>query len=415
MSGKMLQLMDRLLQKWVESFEELGAIEDYKSQVKTYRYAAAPRYYLEDFENGRFSDKEDWTSEEESPDWRETYTYGLNGQGLPCYMTCRHNYNKTDWTGFYKYTDELVEFVEFSLNTGIPSRLQRIEYREGKKMVNFSLRVNGGASYFHEQACSNEEKARKLINNPHDLIISVDSYQFDALGKVIRADGIHRMSGLGRYFSWDEYLYDADGTLLKIRRHFDPGTDRLIYSRIPKGTSTDMIIDQLAAALSIAVVDALIDDRQKEAARSGTPESAAEPIGFVNLNYRYAESYDPTAGYQLVRTIEQDLEEGIFDFYSFVREASDIDTAHLEDLYAQLDQLMKEENDPGLGRKMLRKTAAILTSTQLHGRLPVSDDFGAMALDGSVEGHSAEEMEEILLACGNDPSTLSLWKRKGML
>lgn len=411
----MIQLMDRLLRRWIESFDELGTIEHYKSQVMTYRYAAAPRYDLENFENGRFSDKEDWTTGEESPDWGGTYTYGLNEQGLPSYVSIRHNYNKIDWEGFYTYTGQLIEYVEFCLATGICSRLQRIEYQEGKKMVNFRLHVNGGGSYIQEQGWSNEEKGRQLINSPYDLLLSVESYQFDAKGKVIRADGIHRMPGLGQYFTWDEYTYDASDTLLRIRRYFDQGTNRLIYSRILAGTSAEMIIDKLAAALSIAVVDALVDDRQKEATRSGTPQSAVEPIGFVNLSYRYADNYYPMAGYQLVRTIKQDLEEGIFDFYSFVREANYIDTTHLEDLYAQLDQLIKEENDPDLGRKMLRKTSAILIRTRLHNRLPISDDFGAVALDGSIEGHSVEDMEEILLASGNDPAMLSLWKGKGML
>jgi hypothetical protein len=254
-----------------------------------------------------------------------------------------------------------------------------------------------------------------MINNPNDLILSLDSYQFDEHGKVIRADGIRRLPGLRQFTTSDEYTYDADDTLITIRRFFDHGTDRLIYSRIPEGTSAEMIVDKLAAALSAAVVDALVDDRQKEAARSGTPEITKEPIGLVTLGYSYAESYYPWAGYQLVGTIKQDLEEGIFDFYSFVREAHDIETRHLQDLYAQLEQIMEDENDPDLRRNMLRETAAFLVRTRLHGRLPVADDFGALALDGHIEGHSDEQIEEILLACGNDAAVLSLWKQKGML
>jgi len=38
-----------------------------------------------------------------------------------------------------------------------------------------------------------------------------------------------------------------------------------------------------------------------------------------------------------------------------------------------------------------------------------------LVMDGHVEGHSEEEIEEILSACGNDAATLSLWKQKGML
>jgi hypothetical protein len=415
MSGKMMQLMDRLLQRWIECFDELGTIGYYKSQVKSYRYAEAPRYNLKHFENGKFSDKDDWTSLEVDSSWGQTYSFGLSDQGLPCYTASQYGNDEINWEGFYKYGDQSVEKVEFCLSTGIPSLFQRIEYHAGNKMVSFSVQVNGRGSYLRNQGMSNEEKGRHLINNPYDLFLSVEQYEVDADGRVIRADGIHRMPGIGQYTSWDEYNYDANNTLLTIRRYFDHGTDRLFYSQIAEGTSTEMIVDKMATALSIAVVDAIMEDRQKEAVRSGNHQCENERIGMVNLTYRYADNYYPMAGYQLDRTIKEDLEEGIFDFHSFVREASDINKAHLEDLYAQLEQIMDEEDDPGVGREMLRKTAAILVQTRLHGRLPVSDDFGVLALDGSIEGHSDEEMEEILLACGNDAATLSLWKEKGML
>jgi len=45
---------------------------------------------------------------------------------------------------------------------------------------------------------------------------------------------------------------------------------------------------------------------------------------------------------------------------------------------------MTDENDPDLGRNMLRKTAGILIRTRLHDRLLVSDDFGALVMDGNA-------------------------------
>jgi hypothetical protein len=157
----MIQLMDRLLQRWIESIDEFETIDRNKPLVKTYRYAGAPRFDLNRFENGQFSDKKAWTAGEEAPDWRETYTYGFNEQGLPCYMTARHNYNKTDWAGFYTYSEQLVEYLEFSLATGVPSRLQRIEYQDGKRMLDFSLIVNGGGSYFRDQSLSKKRELGK--------------------------------------------------------------------------------------------------------------------------------------------------------------------------------------------------------------------------------------------------------------
>jgi len=155
----MVQLMDRLLQRWIESFDELGTIEDYKSQIISYRYAGASRYNLKNFENGGFSDKEGWTTGEESPDWREIYTYGFSEKGLPCYMSIRHNYNKIDWAGFYKFSDQLVESIEFCLATGIPSSLQRIEYQGGKRWSTSACVSTGEAHTLRNWVCLTRRRA----------------------------------------------------------------------------------------------------------------------------------------------------------------------------------------------------------------------------------------------------------------
>jgi hypothetical protein len=162
----MIQLMDRLLRRWIGSIDELGTIDRYKTQVKTYRYAGAPRFDLSRFENGQFSDKKAWTAGEEAPDWRETYTYGLNEQGLPCYMTAHHNYNKTDWAGFYSYSEQLVEHLEFSLATGVPSRLQRIEYQDGKKCSILALVSTAAAHISGIRAYRKKREPRKWSTTP---------------------------------------------------------------------------------------------------------------------------------------------------------------------------------------------------------------------------------------------------------
>ncbi len=74
MSKEITQLMDRLLARWTQAFDELNTLDHYKALVKTYRYAGAPRFSLSRFDNQQFSDKEDWTAGDEEPNWRETYT-----------------------------------------------------------------------------------------------------------------------------------------------------------------------------------------------------------------------------------------------------------------------------------------------------------------------------------------------------
>jgi hypothetical protein len=62
---------------------------------------------------------------------------------------------------------------------------------------------------------------------------------------------------------------------------------------------------------------------------------------------------------------------------------------------------------------MIRKTATVLNQTKLWGRVATHDLFGAFAIDGTVEGHSAEDWEEILTACGVDAQVRMTWKGLG--
>ena len=54
---------------------------------------------------------------------------------------------------------------------------------------------------------------------------------------------------------------------------------------------------------------------------------------------------------------------------------------------------LNQEDIPDIGRRMVRKTAAILNQKKLWGRVATHDLFGAYAVDGTVEGHSSEEWE----------------------
>lgn len=76
---------------------------------------------------------------------------------------------------------------------------------------------------------------------------------------------------------------------------------------------------------------------------------------------------------------------------------------------------MRSEDDWGLGTKMLWKTARILTQSKLFGKVQVTEDFAAFAIDWSLEGHDDEEFEEILIECGVEVEVIKLWKQTGIL
>jgi hypothetical protein len=91
------------------------------------------------------------------------------------------------------------------------------------------------------------------------------------------------------------------------------------------------------------------------------------------------------------------------------------ETLPFEKLFAQLEQMMEERDDSNLGRIMLRKAAYLLTRDALFGKVKVSDDFAAYAIDWSIEGHSDARFEEILGECGVQVGVIEIWKQRGML
>jgi hypothetical protein len=92
-----------------------------------------------------------------------------------------------------------------------------------------------------------------------------------------------------------------------------------------------------------------------------------------------------------------------------------VDRQPVENLFAQLEQMMDDESHMDLGRTMLRKAARILTRTKISGKMNVTEDFAAYAIDWSIEGHSDEDFEEILEECGVQAVVIAKWKQEGIL
>ena len=72
-----------------------------------------------------------------------------------------------------------------------------------------------------------------------------------------------------------------------------------------------------------------------------------------------------------------------------------------------------QEGFSDIGRLMIRRTAAILNETKLWGRIATHELFGAFGVDGTVEGHSDEDWDEILTDCGVDSKLRRRWKSLG--
>jgi hypothetical protein len=250
---------------------------------------------------------------------------------------------------------------------------------------------------------SKEDIIHRIKNDGFSLLYTVTSFQYGASDKIEKAFSKHKSPGIGEFTSHDEYTYDKNGELDTIRTFFEQGSDRLTYCRIPENTDPESLMDELAANMAQAVLTALVNGEIEQ------------PIALLELSYHYSDNYYPFLVYQSAQEVEQTLESEDFSFTpTFYDETLSVDTSPFERLFDQLQQMMEEKHDRTLGRTMLRKTAALLTTYQLFGEIAVTDDFAAYAIDWSIEGHSDEHFQDILLECGVEPAHLEFWRQKGM-
>ena len=63
-------------------------------------------------------------------------------------------------------------------------------------------------------------------------------------------------------------------------------------------------------------------------------------------------------------------------------------------------------------RLCCEKLLCYLPKNKLNGKVPVSDDFVAYAIDWEMDD---EPFEEILLECGQTPEIIEEWKAQGLL
>jgi len=389
-------LIDQLIIRWEQAFDDIKNLPAFKAAVKTTKYAEGARYNLEKFDQHSFPSDGALSQE------KQNHEYGFNDQGLPCYVAFRHEHNKLYWEGYYNYTNNLAEYLEFNINTGTPSAITRVTFENGRKTATQRLVVNGrGTSYAHLKD-SRAALIQKIKEDANALFLTATSFEYDPEGKIIRSASTHVTPGIGKYTSHDEYTY-IDHQLDKIRTFDAEGNNRLTFSRNSDNLSPEALIEKLAMSLAQEIVNTL-------------QHSELElPLAFLELGYHYADNYLPLLGVQSQQQVAQRLKNQELVFITDNYLDAIIDITAFEDLFAQLEQMMEEQDDMDLGRTTLRRAAAILTENRLFGKIPTTGDFAAYAIDWSIEGHSNEHLVQILLECGVKEDTIAIWKENNFL
>ena len=390
--------LEELIQRWEQAFDRKEAILAHKNNVVQTLYAEGERYNLEKFDGHSFPSDGTLQKNKEGISTISLREYGFNAEGLPCYVTFRHEHNKVLWEGVYIYGDTFVEYIEYCINTGVPSVISRMEFNDGKKIAYQRLGINGRGSGYGW--LSKVDIIKTIRNDEHSLIVTVTDFEYDSTGKIARSFSISIFPGSGKYTTHQEYTYDDMQVLDSIRHFYTDGNDTLIYCRRPENVSPEQLLEELAEALAKEIAEILVINQIEE------------PVALLELGYRLGSNYVPYLTCRSERQVAETLaKKGNVFFDTNYNESLNVSTRPFERLWAQMQVCMEDDDYLDLGTKMIRKAAFLLTNTKLFGKLVVSDTFAAYAIDWSIEGHGDEEFEEILTECGVEGEGLAAWKQ----
>lgn len=399
----MIELYNDIFERWVKAIDEIDTIREHREKIQTIKYAPSFRYDLKNYHHsdiragGIFYDQQP----NEEIDY---HIYGFDNNGLPIHVSYEHRWNKIHWEGLYNYSDRRVEYLEFCLETNVPSCIQVVKYENNRKTSFQHFNLNGRGSTFPLLKDSKEIFIERIKNDQYSIISNVERYVYNA-DRIVKAECFSVSPGLGQFHYEKRYAYDDQGELTEVKSFFPNGSSQLEYVRVPGeiNLNTQNLLYSLAERIAESIIESLLK------------HDIEQPICLLELNYRRLDRYLP-----LIKALSLFEKEEIIShcegpevlellFITGYNNYIDIDSNVFEQQLQQLIQLMEEREDFDLGTDMLRKTASILTLNKLDQKIAVSDDFVAYAIDWEMEG---QEFEEILKECGQSPEIIEEWKAK---
>lgn len=397
-----------LIKRWKRAFDELSLLDNHKASIITEKYIPGFRYDLEDYGTPAFLQPgEKMFPQATVREIGDYHYYGFTADGLPCYTSFGHTYNKINWAGYYTYTSSWVEYVEYCLNTGIPSSVKRIQYDNGQKVAFLSLTINSRGTAPLKEGLSFEEGIEEILSNEYSLMFAVEKYERTG-EQITKAVCLAQQPGVGERHYEKLYKYDTDGELAEIRTVHEDGQNELTYVRPDKQVNIQQLVTEVAEKMAAAIVDEL------------EKQEVETPLSLLEISYRQVSAYVPMLSPRslaFTNDITRKYEdEDVFDLIFLATEMDQpylqINPAPFERPFTQFIQIIEKEDKWDMANSMLRKVALILTSTKLLQRIPVGEEFAAYAVDWEAD---MEEFEEVLRECGTSPKLITTWKERGWL
>ncbi len=399
----MSTLFEELLQGWGRAFAELALLEKYRERAVVIKYAHEDCFRLEDYTPEHFppgNELLDRIPDEIVLSYEE---YGMGPDGLPCYCRTVFKDSNRQFAGFYRYSPTTVEYIQYNLTNRVPFIFHRMVFAGGHKVASLRAVANGGGHFFTGMAP--EEAVARARSDEHAIFLYTNGYEYEK-GRIVRDLSNNRAAGVEEYHYEGKYVYNGDGQLIEIMDVYSDGMERLRYCHWNESEGLEGLTARLAGEMAESIVNALLAKKVRG------------PLALLQLSYHFADCYLPVLVPLSVAEKDEIVKAGTAtweDFFLNTNGLYDVRLTGMEKTFAQFMQQVKNLEGENRARRMLTRTAFLLTKSRLLGRIPVDQEFFAYAIDGSIEGHDDEEFKDILLECGMGEELYATWKERGWM
>jgi hypothetical protein len=215
-----------LLQRWRAAFGRHAEITAEPDASLAEVYTQYPAYALEGYTPKKFKPGAR-VSKTASPD-ADDYVFHRDAKGRPHHVRFAHRVNRLDWRGIYVYGDEAVEHIELCMQTRVVSLYERLALADGAVVAEQRFVCNGGGSDKRLAKLSADEKAARILDDPHAFFIYLTRYHVTE-GRTGSADEYHEVAG---QIHEPVRTYDyADGALTRIVQHWPGGETRVLFKK----------------------------------------------------------------------------------------------------------------------------------------------------------------------------------------
>lgn len=393
---------DQLLEDWKKAF---GHYDDYfttaEKEVVRWEWTENERYSVLPFHFQRCPGR-GRVLKEGPTTIGLFYQYGFDAEGRV--RICRE-YNSDTFLGttIYRYSDELIACIEFSIPPQTPVLIQKIFLENGRVVFSELFELNGYTPRWMKELTL-DNLGSWLKYNSRFKRAEAYIYNEDRLAMI---SGYYEIPGLPPYCANESFLYDDAGKLLRIDRLDEHGRKSVVYQRRQKGQT----FTQMRAEATLKLVDAIVQ-KVKEAHIEDT-------VYGVELYYRECGPYFPPVivvmpeRYRsaLLQSADPGAKISIFVPIPEKEWIYEIDDGETLETCQILEQEIQAKERWNVARQILRDVAARLTRFDWNGSLNLTPDFVAYALDPELEG---DHIADVLRASASTEQ-IQEWRKKGWL